>query len=241
MTRAGYAADGYARVKGMGVIFTTFGVGELSAFNALAGAYAEHAPVVHIVGTPRRIAQESRANLHHTLGDGNFRAFADMYKRITVCQVNLTDASTAPAEIDRCLRECWIRCRPVYIELPMDMVHEEVGHALLDTPIDLTPPPNNPKVENAAVKQVVDAICASKNPAIIVDGLHNRQEVGSEVRDLVRTTKIPAFTTTFGMSRVNEDLPNYHGLYLGATSPASVREYISACDLIIRVGPLDSE
>src|ERR1700733_10850666 len=45
---AGYAADGYARLKGIGALCTTFGVGELSAINALAGSFAEHVPVVHI-------------------------------------------------------------------------------------------------------------------------------------------------------------------------------------------------
>ena len=50
---AGYAADGYARLRGLGAVITTFGAGELSAINALAGAYAESVPVVHIVGTPR--------------------------------------------------------------------------------------------------------------------------------------------------------------------------------------------
>ena len=43
---AGYAADAYARIKGLGALITTFGVGELSAVNAIAGAYAELAPVV---------------------------------------------------------------------------------------------------------------------------------------------------------------------------------------------------
>ena len=47
---AGYAADGYARLRGIGALITTFGVGELSAINALAGSFAEHVPVVHIVG-----------------------------------------------------------------------------------------------------------------------------------------------------------------------------------------------
>ena len=37
---AGYAADGYARVKGISAVVTTFGVGELSLLNATAGGYA---------------------------------------------------------------------------------------------------------------------------------------------------------------------------------------------------------
>lgn len=65
---AAYATDGYARIKGIGALITTYGVGELSAINAIAGAFAERAPVVHIVGTPRRDAQDGRKMIHHTLG-----------------------------------------------------------------------------------------------------------------------------------------------------------------------------
>lgn len=43
---AGYAADGYAKIKGISALMTTYGVGELSALNAVAGSYAEYAPVV---------------------------------------------------------------------------------------------------------------------------------------------------------------------------------------------------
>jgi len=66
----GYAADGYSRVKGIGAIVTTFGVGELSAVNALAGAYSEFVPIIHIVGTPSTISQKNGMLLHHTLGNG---------------------------------------------------------------------------------------------------------------------------------------------------------------------------
>ena len=71
---AGYAADGYGRLRGMSAVVTTFGVGELSAANAIAGSYAEHVPVVHIVGGPSKDAQGTRRALHHSLGDGDFRA-----------------------------------------------------------------------------------------------------------------------------------------------------------------------
>ncbi|KAG4217386.1 hypothetical protein PC116_g34133, partial [Phytophthora cactorum] len=80
---AAYAADGYARIKGIGAIVTTFGVGELSAVNGIAGAYSEHVPIVHIVGCPSTISQRSGLLLHHTLGNGNFNAFADMSASIS--------------------------------------------------------------------------------------------------------------------------------------------------------------
>ncbi|WP_264766429.1 thiamine pyrophosphate-binding protein, partial [Klebsiella pneumoniae] len=88
---AAYAADGYARIKGAGALLTTYGVGELSALNGIAGSYAEHIPVLHIVGAPSTGAQQRGELLHHTLGDGDFRHFARMSEQIT-CSQALTAA-----------------------------------------------------------------------------------------------------------------------------------------------------
>src|SRR6516162_6780325 len=75
---AGYAADSYARLRGIGALVTTFGVGELSALNAIAGAYAESVPVVQIVGTPALAARGTGMMLHHNLPGDDFGHFAAM-------------------------------------------------------------------------------------------------------------------------------------------------------------------
>ncbi|WP_312858490.1 thiamine pyrophosphate-binding protein, partial [Pseudonocardia pini] len=99
---AGYAADGYARLRGMAALCTTFGVGELSAVNAIAGSYAEHVPVVHVVGAPALVKQAAQLRVHHTLGDGEFGRFAAMHTDLTCARAALT-AENAVAEIDRVL------------------------------------------------------------------------------------------------------------------------------------------
>lgn len=99
---AGYAADGYARLGGLGALSTTFGVGELSAINAVAGSFAEHVPIVHIVGAPSTATQEAGRATHHTLGDGDFGHFARMTAEVTAVQDTLT-AADAGAQIDRVL------------------------------------------------------------------------------------------------------------------------------------------
>src|ERR1700752_4829266 len=101
---AGYAADGYGRLRGMAAVVTTFGVGELSAANAIAGSYAEHVPVVHIVGGPSKDAQGARRVLHHSLGDGDFDHFLRISREKTSPQANLAPA-TATREVDRVLAE----------------------------------------------------------------------------------------------------------------------------------------
>ncbi|KAJ4248490.1 hypothetical protein NW762_012828 [Fusarium torreyae] len=236
---AGYAADAYARVKGIGVLFTSFGPGELSAFNAIAGAYAEKAPVVHIVGTPPRSAQKAGSCLHHSLGDGNFKVFANIYKTVTVAQADLLDPATAGDLIDLTLRECILQSRPVYFTLPLDMVPEK-----------LTFPPNTISLRNLNHNQesqdsVVDALFAnlrrSKRALLIVDGFTARFGVREEVNELVRLTGIPTLTTPFGNGIIDSSLPNYHGIYHGGAGPDSHLTWVHGCDLILRFGPLDSD
>ncbi len=97
---AGYAADGYARIRGVGALLTTYGVGELSAINATAGSYAENVPVIHIVGAPSLAAQNAHLRMHHTLGDGDFQHFVRMAAEVSAATAVLQPA-TAASDIDR--------------------------------------------------------------------------------------------------------------------------------------------
>ncbi len=123
---AAYAADGYGRINGIAALVTTFGVGELSAINGIAGAYAEHVPVVAITGSPATKIQSSGALVHHTFGTGDFSMFAQMYEKVTAAQAYLTPEN-ATAEIDRVLGICLLKKLPVYISLPMDVATHEVA------------------------------------------------------------------------------------------------------------------
>lgn len=137
---AGYAADGYARIRGISALMTVMGVGELSAINAIAGAYTEKAPIVHIVGTPSTTSQCLRHSLHHSLGDGNFNTFSDFYRKITYGQLML-GASSARTDtrmdvmIDDVLVQCLREKQPVYIGLPTDLIKQKVSAGRLNKPI----------------------------------------------------------------------------------------------------------
>ena len=237
---AGYAADGYARVTGISALITAFGVGELSAINAIGGAYAEMAPVVHIVGTPPTTAQNAGACLHHSLGNGNFRMFAEMYKSVTVAQANLTDPNTAASMIDRTLRECVLQSRPVYIEFPTNMVAAQVSSSPLQSPID-TEHDSDEGFEDTEVATILDRIYASKQPFIIVDGFASRYGIASEADELVRTTGFPTSTTPFGKGIVNETYPNFHGVYAGVAGANIYMPWFNSCDLVLRIAPLNSD
>jgi pyruvate decarboxylase len=229
---AGYAADGYSRVKGLGALVTTFGVGELSAINAIAGSYAERAPVVHIVGTPEREIQDTGKRVHHTFNDGNFRRFAQMHAHVTVAQASLRDPSTAPEEIDRVLQQCMLHSRPVYIEVPVDLVAVPVRTANLQTAITLPEP-----LETPALRNVMDKILAAKRPIIFIDGECRALGISKTVQGLVALTNWPTWTTSYGRGLIDETLQSFCGVYKGVFDEPVVREFFEQADLILVFGP----
>lgn len=100
-----------------------------------------------------------------------------MSKEITIAQANLLDTATAPAEIDRVLRACYIESRPVYIQLPTDMVEQSVPAHLLDTPIDVTSHASDKDAENFATQVVLDRLYEAKHPVFLIDGAVQRRRV----------------------------------------------------------------
>ena len=234
---AGYAADGYARTKGVGALVVTFGVGELSAINAIAGAYAERVPVVLIVGIPVRPFVKSKRYVHHTLGNGDYDVFARMGKEVTVAQALLRDTEKSPEMIDHAIKECIQQSRPVYIQLPDDMAGETVPTSLLSKPIDLSFPVNDASRENAVVSKLLERIYSAQQPYIVVDGETLRYGYAEEANRFVKETGFPTATTPFGKGIPDETFPNFHGVYNGSIGKINFAPWVRKCDLIIRFGP----
>ncbi|KAJ5674109.1 Pyruvate decarboxylase [Penicillium macrosclerotiorum] len=238
---AGYAADGYARVKGISAMITTFGVGELSALNAIAGAYSEFVPIVHIVGQPTTKSQKDGMLLHHTLGNGDFNVFTRMSAAISCYVARLNDPHDAATLIDSAIRECWIRSRPVYITLPTDMIAAKVNGDRLKQPLDLSLPVNEPEKEDYVVDVVLKYLQAAKNPVILVDACAIRHHALEEVRDLVEASGLPTFVAPMGKGAVNETHKNFGGVYAGNGSNPGVREVVESSDLILSIGAIKSD
>ncbi|MEQ1881706.1 MAG: thiamine pyrophosphate-binding protein, partial [Burkholderiales bacterium] len=120
----GFAADTVARVScSLGVAAVTYGAGALNMVNAVAAAYAEKSPLVVLSGGPGAGESGSGLLLHHqakTL-DSQYR----IYEEITCDCTRLDNAARAPADIARALANCLRNSRPVYIELPRDMVRAD--------------------------------------------------------------------------------------------------------------------
>src|SRR3989454_9653320 len=117
---AGFAADAYARVRGLGVVCITYCVGGLKVANTTAEAFAEKSPVVIISGAPGIKEREKNPLLHHKVRE--FDTQAKVFKQLTVASTVLSDPQTAFQEIDRVLHTALRFKRPVYIELPRDLV-----------------------------------------------------------------------------------------------------------------------
>lgn len=227
---AAYAADGYARVKGLGALVTTFGVGELSALNGLAGSAAEHVPVLHIVGAPALAAQASGAALHHSFGDGDFERFLRIHAEVAVACAMLTPA-TAVSEIDRVLGLVIEQKKPGYLVLPMDVVNH-----LVDVPESATTRP----VTSAALPAFRHALAASlaqpRRVALIAGHLAERFGAKASVRALVKAHGLTSASLLMGKGTLDERTTSHIGLYVGGASTPAVKQAIEGCDLVIAVG-----
>ncbi|RMD42376.1 hypothetical protein DV735_g2751, partial [Chaetothyriales sp. CBS 134920] len=232
----GYAADGYARVKGLGALVTTFGVGELSAINAIAGAYAERAAVVHIVGSPPRESHDNRLLIHHTFKDGEYGRFSRIYAEVTVAQAIIRDPRVGVEQIDHVLEQCLVHSRPVYIEVPVDLVDARVAADRLKTPVSIpktVPAPAHDK----ALDAVLDKIYSAKQPIILVDGESAPLNIVSLAQRVVRETGWPTWVTGYSKGLIDETLPNVHGIYRGFTDEKETQDFFKAADLVLVFGP----
>ncbi|KAK1221026.1 hypothetical protein PQX77_016176 [Marasmius sp. AFHP31] len=241
---AAYAADGYARVKehSLGVVLTTFGVGELSAINGIAGAFSEMVPVLHIAGVPSTAQQKTKPMLHHTLGDGRYDAYLKAAEQFTVTQAVLTTKDNAAQEIDRVLAECIIHARPVYLTLPTDLVYTKISSSRLKVPIPRLPPPNEASEEAFVLEEIVKMVEETDGDVIIlVDACSIRHDARQEVKELVRKTQFPVYAAPMGKAVVNESYERYGGIYVGEISRPEIKEKVENAKFILSIGSLKSD
>jgi TPP-dependent 2-oxoacid decarboxylase len=228
---AGFAADAYARVAGMGAICVTYCVGGLKVVNPVAGAFAEKSPVVVISGAPGIREREKNPLLHHKVRE--FDTQKKVFEQITVASTVLDDADTALAEIDRVLHAAVRYKRPVYIELPRDLATTP------GLPHHRTPEiheASDPLVLHEALTEAVGMINAARKPVVLADVELHRFAMQSEVLKLVERAQIPIASTILGKSVISEQHPLYLGVYEGAMGREDVREYVESSDCVILLG-----
>ncbi|WP_441339244.1 alpha-keto acid decarboxylase family protein [Peribacillus deserti] len=234
---AGYSADGYARVKGMAALITTFGVGEMSACNAVAGAYSENVPIIHIVGSPKSAEQKGKKLLHHTLMDGNYDVFRKVYEQISGYTAIVTPEN-AEMEIPRAIRIARETKKPVYIMVAIDLVPKQIISHKLPEP---GPEKTNEHALKAALRHIQEMLGNSRQTAALVDMAVLRHNLSESVQALVEQYHIPAASLMQGKSGFDETHPQYIGMYGGAFGSDEVRTIIEEADCIIAAGLLQSD
>ncbi len=231
----GFAADAAARFRSApSVAAVTWGAGAFNIVNPVAAAYAEKSPVVVISGAPGRHETRSGLLLHHQGPrlDTQFRVFQE----ITVAQARLDDPRTAPAEIARVLQAAVEESRPVYLEIPRDMVA---------VPVEPVPPPVpwpfDPEAVAACADAVLDRLAAARKPVLLVDVEIRRFGLEAEVAELARRLAIPVVTSFMGRGLLSEADAPVVGTYLGLAGDPAIAELVEGSDGLLLLGVILSD
>ena len=253
---AGFAADAYARVNGLGVVCVTYCVGGLKVANATAHAFAEKSPLVVISGAPGIKERRKNPLLHHKVRD--FDTQQKIFEHMTIDSVLLSDSTTAVKDINRVLSSAIKYKRPVYIELPRDTVSAPI-HAdqelYVDFPTSFNASSESVKAAGGvgreaeeyqtniasmkeAISEAITLINSSSQPVIIAGVEIHRFALQDKLLHLINKTNIPVVSTVLSKSVISEDHPSYLGVYEGAMGYQSVREYVESSDCLILLGAL---
>jgi indolepyruvate decarboxylase len=228
---AGFAADAYARIRGLGAVCITYCVGGLKVTNSVAGAFAEKSPVVVISGAPGLKERQKDPLLHHKVRE--FDTQKRVFEQITAASTVLSDPQIAFQEIDRVLHAALRYKRPVYIELPRDLV------TVPGTP-NYRPPElherSNPRALKAALAEAREMINEARQPVILADVEVHRFGLQRELVQLAQQTGIPVAATLLGKSVIGEHHPFYLGVYEGAMGREDVRRYVETSDCVVLLG-----
>jgi indolepyruvate decarboxylase len=228
---AGFAADAYARIHGLGCICVTYCVGGLSTCNSIAGAYAEKSPVIVLGGSPGLSERAHNPLLHHKVK--GFETQFEVFEKITVASAVLDKPETALEEIDRVLEAAVRYKRPVYLELPRDQVS-----ARLVKPH--RPPEGLPPSDADALREAIDEaaalLTAARRPMILADVEIHRFGLQGELLALAESTGMPIATTILGKSVISEAHPLFAGVYEGAMGRPEVTELVESADCLLMLG-----
>ncbi|AOA65026.1 Phenylpyruvate decarboxylase [Komagataella phaffii CBS 7435] len=252
---ATYAADGYAKASGtIGVVVTTYGVGELSAINGIAGAFAEYAPVLHIVGTSAMATKrlEHVHNIHHLAGSKNFLDRPDHYiyekmvDDICIVKESLSEIENACGQIDNAIVQTYLLSRPGYLFLPRNMATMKVPRErLFNQPLALERVDLHPGETLQVVEKILEKFYHAKEPALIVDYLTRPFRMMENCSKLIGAleNKVNIFSRPMSKGFVDESHPRYIGCYIGKQSkhPSTSDILEKKSDFILSVGTFDVE
>lgn len=232
---AGYAADGYARVKGVSALVVTYSVGGLSAINAVAGAYAENLPVIVISGGPNTNSVQDAEILHHTLATENYSYVREIFAQITAHSVFIHRPSDTPTQIDTAIAIAFEKKKPVYIEIACNIAS-----------LNVSPPTqrafNVKRLSDtsslaAAVADATDKLNAAVKPVLIAGSKSRHCEATAMIEELSQSCGYALAAMPDAKGFVSEQHPNFIGIYWGPVSSPGCGEIVESSDLYFFIGP----
>jgi indolepyruvate decarboxylase len=234
----GYAADGYARLKGAGAACVQYGVGTFSLLNCLAGSFVEFVPVAIISSSPgassRLLEEHQNILFHHSTGD--LLADQEVFKQVTVASVVITNAGAAAGEIDWALTQMITHRRPVYIE-----VINSVWNAVCPEPsgkLAPIPPYSDPTALQSAVRAAYAALASAQSPVLFLGVELQRFGLQKLAQELVEITGIPFTTTSLGKTVLDESQRLFAGTYAGPASPPFTNDLVTKSDCVVALGTI---
>lgn len=237
MTRedcAGFAADAYARIRGIGAACVTYCVGGLNVVNAIACAYAERSPVILLTGSPGLAERGRNPYLHHMVRD--FSTQKEVFEKVTVSAVVLDDPLTAEREMDRALTALMRYKRPIYIEIPRDLVHAPIeGPTRVPTRANEQ---SDPAALAEAIAEVREMLAAVEKPVLLVGAEVHRFRLQDDLSRLVERMNIPVVSTLLGKSVIREDHPLFVGVYGGLIGRDEVQQFVDESDCLLMLGSI---
>jgi indolepyruvate decarboxylase len=232
---AGYAADGYARIKGVSALVLTYGVGGLSAVNAVAGAYAENLPVLVISGGPNTNSVQDGEILHHTLATEEYSYVREIYSKITAHSVFIHKACDAPMQIDTAISMAMDQKKPVYIEIACNIANASIS-------IPTQRAFNQKRLSDtsslaAAIKEAADKLNAAVKPVLVAGSKSRPCGAGRMIEELSTSCGYALAAMPDAKGFVSEQHPNYMGLYWGPVSSPGCSEIVESSDVYLFIGP----
>jgi len=226
----GFAADAAARYHStLGVAAVTYGAGALNMVNPVAQAYVEKSPLVVLSGAPGALERTRGLGLHHQVK--SFSSQLNIFREITATQTILDDMATAPAEIARVLDLCQQQSRPVYIELPRDMVNQACASvpAYRASTVDS-------QAASACARQVMAQLRAATSPAILAGVEVRRFGLEQKLAELASCLRIPVATSFMGRGILSGKEAPLIGTYLGLAGQEDVRKTVENSDALLMLG-----
>ncbi len=233
---AGFAADAYARLRGLGAVCVTYGVGGLKVTNTTGQAYAEESPVLVISGAPSLDERRRHPLIHHKVRtyDTQHRVF----QQLTAATAVLDSPEHALREIDRVIGAVLRLKRPGYLEVPRDIVAQRVPRV---PPLPATPEASDPRTLAAALTEATEWIANARQPVIVLGVELYRFDLVEPAMRFVDRSGIPTTVALLDKSAIDERHPSFIGVYAGALGRPEVQEYVEGSDCLIRLGSLPTD